>query len=491
MTLQELREKAEKLAQQIQRMHADYQERKKAGQTGADLWPDDTLETWRTVNKEYDDTLAAIEAANEEAEMAARAAAAEEWLARAGSDDATPEDHPDPLDPGTTYRQLGATDRQQATQLQQARRDEALCFQVWSTRGISGIQLTDEHREACQRRHFDPVCPSLEYRLFDTDRFRAVQRRMASLHPEARLAYFEDVLEGRALNTGIGASGGFITLPPTVVRAVELAQLAYGTMLGVAEVMTTETGEEMGWPVGTDTSNTGRYTDENVDNDTETDPTFESVTWRSYDLTSDFVKVPFRTMRDNFLNLEAVLGAMLGERLGRKLGTETTLGTEGKIRGVMQRGAAGQTAAATTAIAYADVVGLEHSVDPALRGRASFMFHDNILEKLRLIVDGDSRPLWASNIREGVPDTFNGRPYTINQAMSSTVTASDKTMLFGDMSYYKIRRVGPSLRIVRLVERFAEKDQTGFIAYMSADGNLLRPAAAASCPIKWLVQAAS
>jgi HK97 family phage major capsid protein len=60
-------------------------------------------------------------------------------------------------------------------------------------------------------------------------------------------------------------------------------------------------------------------------------------------------------------------------------------------------------------------------------------------------------------------------------------------MLGGRMSNYKIRRVG-QIRLKRLVERFAESDQVGFIAYMSADGNMLRPAQDTACPIKALAQ---
>ena len=113
------------------------------------------------------------------------------------------------------------------------------------------------------------------------------------------------------------------------------------------------------------------------------------------------------------------------------------------------------------------------------------MFHDNVLAYLRKLVDGDSRPLWNSGMSAGVPDTLHGRPYTVNQQMSSTITATDKTVLFGAFEKYVIRDVS-SVRLYRLEERYRDLDQTGFIAFSRHDGELINTGA-----VKHLIQAAS
>jgi len=488
MTLQELRERAAELANQIQRMAAEYNERRAAGQ---DLWPDDTETTWTTINREYDETLAAIEDAQQQADVAARAAAAGEWLERGASDRPQLDDPVHPLEPGTTYRQAGAEDRSQAAAMQTHRRNCSLAFQVWATRAVDGVDvlLSDEHHQAVTDLRFNADSPGLSVPLLPTEDFREMQRRTQDSHDRLRRRTVEDWFQQRALTSGIGASGGFV-VPVTVLREIEQAQLAYAGMMQAADVITTTTGEPMPWPIVDDTANSGAYTDENQDESANTaDPAFEAVTFSAHQIHSKFVKVPFRLTRDAFINLEQLIGQAIGVRIGRKLGAETTTGAD-KIRGAVTRAAAGQTAAATTAIVWADMAGLIHSIDPALRPNASWMFHDAVLEKVRLIQDGASQYIWQSNARDGLPDTIDGRRFYINQNMCSTVTASDKTMLFGDLAKYKIRRVG-SIRIKRLVERFAEADQLGFIGYGEYDGNLLRPSAAASCPVKYLIQKAS
>jgi HK97 family phage major capsid protein len=491
MTLAELREHVQGLGNRIQTMATEHAARRDAGE---EPWPDDTRATWEQVNREYDEGLEQIRAEEEAAEVAARAAAAREWSERGHQDGVGPDDTADPLNPGTTYRQIGGTDRAEATRMFETQRDQSLCFQSWAVRGtdIESERITDDHRAAIERQGFNVDTRDLRLEMPGTQEFRGLQSRLQAAHPERHPEIGQGYIEGRALNTGVGASGGFVTLPATVVRTIELAKISYAAMMGVAEIMTTATGEEMGWPVGDDTSNEGAYTDENVDESASTaDPTFEAVKWGAYTLQSKFVKVPYKTLRDSFLNLEVVLGQMIGERLGRKLATETTTGAA-KIRGVITRAAAGQTAAATTSIAYADILGLEHSIDPAIRNGSRFMFHDAVLEAIRGITDAvGGRPLWMPNVMLGVPDTFNGRPFDINQKMASTIEASAKTMLFGQMRNYKIRRVGPSLRLRRLVERFAESDQIAFIGYADYDANLLRPQQDAACPIKYLIQAAS
>jgi HK97 family phage major capsid protein len=187
------------------------------------------------------------------------------------------------------------------------------------------------------------------------------------------------------------------------------------------------------------------------------------------------------------VDLDLLIGRLIGERIGRKLSTECTTGIA-RIRGIVPRSAVGNTSASATAITYDDVIGLETALDAGWEPESGFMFHKNILKELRLLKDGESRPLWTQNIAAGAPPTFSGRPYVTNSAMASSVASAAKTILFGKLSEYKIRRVGTSLTVLRLVERFAEYLQTGYLGHIAADGNLLRPSTAAACPVLHLLQ---
>ena len=82
----------------------------------------------------------------------------------------------------------------------------------------------------------------------------------------------------------------------------------------------------------------------------------------------------------------------------------------------------------------------------------------------------------------GVPATVEGIPYIINNNMDGTLVKTSLTMIYGDMSKYKIRMVN-DIRVKVLNERFGEFDQTGIVLFERIDGQLLD---AGTNPIKGL-----
>ena len=140
----------------------------------------------------------------------------------------------------------------------------------------------------------------------------------------------------------------------------------------------------------------------------------------------------------------------------------------------------------TTSVIYEDLVDLEHSVDPAYRAEAEFMFHDDTLKVLKKLKDADGRPLWLPGVAVREPDTILGYNYVINQDMP-IMAANAKSILFGDFSKYMIRDV-MDLMLLRLVERYADFAQVGFIAFSRHDGDLLD---AGTNPIKHYANSAT
>ncbi|UXN65826.1 phage major capsid protein [Phyllobacterium sp. A18/5-2] len=141
--------------------------------------------------------------------------------------------------------------------------------------------------------------------------------------------------------------------------------------------------------------------------------------------------------------------------------------------------AAGATAAAAAAaIAFDDLIELEHSIDPAYRAAQSirWMFNDNTLKLLRKIKDAEGRYIWQpADVRGGAPASLLNYSYMINQHVAN-VGASAKSVVFGDFSKYAVRRV-KELTTKRLVERYADFHQVGFIGFARFDGELLDAAA--------------
>ena len=112
------------------------------------------------------------------------------------------------------------------------------------------------------------------------------------------------------------------------------------------------------------------------------------------------------------------------------------------------------------------------------------MMHDFIVRYLRKLKDGDGQYIWQPGITTGVGDRLFGYPVVINLAMASTITAGDKTVVFGQLKKFKIRDVA-EVRLRRLVERYADTDQEGFVAFHRTDSGLLD---AGTHPVKHLLQ---
>ena len=99
------------------------------------------------------------------------------------------------------------------------------------------------------------------------------------------------------------------------------------------------------------------------------------------------------------------------------------------------------------------------------------MMNDATLLLIRKLKDTTNQYLFQSSLREGEPDKLLGQDINPNNDMA-TVAAAAKTVLYGAFRNYKIREVR-TVRFRRLVERFADTDQEGFVAFQRIDGNLL------------------
>lgn len=348
-------------------------------------------------------------------------------------------------------------------------RAHELALQGWCLRQ-AGKPMGKEHKEACRAVGFDP------------------RRREVVLGLPKRPT--TDVRQIRA-GLGVGSAGiGGALVPQGFVSQLELAMKSFsGVREAPVEVMRTETGNAMPWPSGTDTANVGELLGENTAvDDTDTKPTFSSTTFNAYKFSSKLVRVGYELLEDSAFDLAKTLGDMLGERIGRAQATYFTTGTgSSQPGGIVVGSTLGKTAASATVIASDEVIDLIHSVDPAYRKNPSvgFMMNDGILAVLRKLKDSQNRYLWEPSVQAGVPEKLLNYPIWVNQQMQATVVTATKTILFGDMSKYKVRDVN-QIRLRRLDERFADTDQIGFIAFLRSDAKVLN---AGGNPIKHLLQA--
>jgi HK97 family phage major capsid protein len=297
------------------------------------------------------------------------------------------------------------------------------------------------------------------------------------LTPEQRM-----VLETRSPQSTSVTAGGY-TIAQEFSGELENALKAWGGVRQASRIMATDTGALMPWPTVNDTSNKGRLLAENTQV-SNTAMTFGVVNFNAYKFSSDSVLVSEELLQDSAFDLGAFIGEALGVRLGRIQNEFFTTGTgTGQPQGVVTAATTALTTGAE-AIAWEDLVELIHSVDPAYRAspQTRFMFSDATLGKIKQLADQEGRPLWLPGIASSEPDRVLGYQYTINQDMTGIETG-EKAVLFGDFSKFVVRDVR-GFTLLRLVERYADFHQVGFLAFTRNDSRLLD---AGTNPIKALV----
>jgi HK97 family phage major capsid protein len=313
----------------------------------------------------------------------------------------------------------------------------------------------------------------------------------------------EDWAKIRAtLSTTTNSQGGF-TQEIEVAQEVLDALKLYGGMRAVAEVFQTAMGNPMQFPTSDGTTETGEIIAQNT-TATALDPVFGSVQLTTYKFSSKIVAVPFELLQDSQVDIEAFVRMRLTTRLGRITNTKFTVGLgdgSSEPNGIITAATAGVTAAnatsQVTAIIYASLINLVHSVDPAYRnlGNCRFMMADSSIKAIRLIVDGSARPIfvpgWTFGLPTGgpsgaAPDSILGYPIQVNQDMAA-MGVSAKSIAFGDFSYYKIRDV-MDVQMFRFTDSaYTKLGQVGFLAWMRSAGNFIDVGGA----VKLFVNAAS
>lgn len=307
---------------------------------------------------------------------------------------------------------------------------------------------------------------------------RAVLKRGAAQLPETRA------------QTTSAAAGGY-TIPEELANILVRSMLAWGPMYdpGVTTELVTSGGGVITMPTVNDTAVTAEAHTEGatLTDDGGKDATFGEKALEAYAFNTEWVRISKELLDDSLFNMEGIIGSLLGERLGRIANLRLTTGTgSSQPNGIVTASSLGKTANATAAITWDEVLDLEHSVDPAYRSAPTcrYMFNDSTLLALRKLKDGDGNYLWQmGDVQRGVPASFNGRAYSINQAMAS-LGAGARVMLFGDFSKYFVRKVGAPL-----VAAIGDKDfwpGVGMAGYIRFDGELSDTAA-----VKHLITAAS
>lgn len=287
--------------------------------------------------------------------------------------------------------------------------------------------------------------------------------------------------ETRAQSTTV-AAGGY-TIPEGFWNELQANMLAFGGVRPFARVLTTASGNALPIPTSDDTAQEAQIIGEGSALTSPQDITFGVVTLNAFTYRT-LVLLSLELMQDSAFDLEAYVRQEIATRVARGTNRHFTTGNGStQPLGFIPGSSSGVTAASATSVSYADLVDLEHSIDPAYRVSPScaWQMADGTIKVLKKLVDLDSRPIWSPGIAVREPDTLLGYKYGFNQHMAA-VAASNKSIAFGDWSKFWIRDVSEML-IVRANELHIGNGQIGFYAFSRHDSVIVD---AGTDPIKHL-----
>lgn len=355
------------------------------------------------------------------------------------------------------------------------------------TRENRRIQMAgDEHNE--QAEHEAAMHAATQEgggRTAESQALRAMlQGGLSALTPEQRQAMNARVNPDirNAMSTTTGSEGGY-TVATEYSRSLIEAMKFIGGVRPVAYSFSTATGATMNFPTTDATAEEGEIVGQNA-SVTTGETTFGNATLDVYKYSSKKIALPFELLQDSMFNLETYIQTLLALRIGRITNRHFTVGTgSSQPRGIVTASTVGKTGTTgqTTTVTYDDLVDLEHSVDPAYRALAKWMFHDDVLKVIRKLKDSQNRPIFVPGYETGnpggAPDRILGREYSLNQHMA-TPAANAKSILFGDFTKYFIRNV-MDLTLFRMTDSaFTLNGQVGFVAFTRQGGNLVDAGAA-------------
>ncbi|GKO57932.1 TPA: phage major capsid protein [Raoultella planticola] len=294
-----------------------------------------------------------------------------------------------------------------------------------------------------------------------------LRRGLGDMSAEERQA----LKEMRAQGTAPDEKGGY-TVPTQFRNLIVDAMKDYGGIASVAQILNTSNGQDIDWATSDGTAEEGELLGENVAA-SEGDVTFGGATLGAKKLSSKIIRVSNELLQDSGVDIEAFLAGRIATRIGRGEAKYIVLGT-GAGNPTQPKGLAASvtgtvnTAAAAT-FTWQELNKLKHAVDPAYRNgpKVRFAFNDATLQLVEEMEDGQGRPLWLPSIIGGAPSTVLQVPYVVDQAIPD-IAAGAKFAFYGDFNRFIIRRV-TYMTLKRLVERYAEFDQTGFLAFHRFD----------------------
>ncbi len=121
-----------------------------------------------------------------------------------------------------------------------------------------------------------------------------------------------------------------------------------------------------------------------------------------------------------------------------------------------------------TTIGADGLINAKYALKAAYWDAAVWIFHRDAVKQIRKLKDGNGQYLWQPGLQAGQPDRILDSSFRMSEFAPNTFTTGLYAGIIGDFSRYWIADA-LNMQVQRLVELYAETNQTGFIGRMELD----------------------
>ncbi len=295
---------------------------------------------------------------------------------------------------------------------------------------------------------------------------------------EMKMVKLVDIDAAKAMSLSDDALGGFLA-PIEFANEIIKAVIPISPIRTIARVRQTA-DREVRVPRRSGTF-AATWSTETATRSDATGLTFGSENLTPHEMTA-LSLVSVQSMEDSAFNLEQFLQEEFAEQFALAEGAAFVSGTGvGKPEGVTFNstvtGAAVVTGHATDLKPDA-IVAATYKLKAGYAPNATWILHRQTVGSIRQIKDGMGNYLWQPGLGTDNPATIMGRPYVecVDMAAPSTgvtFAANAYPMVLGDFrrGYYIVDRV--QMVVQRLVEKYADSGQIGFLARKRVGGQVV------------------
>jgi len=213
---------------------------------------------------------------------------------------------------------------------------------------------------------------------------------------------------------------------------------------------------------------------------TESDPAFGQLTLTPHKA-GTLTQISEELLQDAVVNLEAFVASNIGRKFALLLENAFVNGSgSGQPTGITDSATQPLVASSTTEVTFEELMTLFYSVKESYRQNGSWLMATASVKALRNLKysGGTQAFIWEPSMALGSPDTILGRPVVISDSCEA-MTAANKPILFGDLSYYYIA-YNAGVSIQRLDELYAANGLIGIRGSLRVDGELTQSEAVQS-----------